>query len=445
MRKRVAPVLREHQEGAGIRNEAAVQGDAVGDRVHRELAHPEVDVARIAVLAGQHPGAAPLREVRSREIGGAADQLRQHRAERLQRVLGCLARRDVLGRGTRRLDVPRAALRPVLGQLRRHPSLELRRLPRVVRTPGLEPRPPFAVAGGAALAGVPARVDVARDFEGRVGPVERFPRSRDLVVAERRAVRGRLARLARRPEPDDGLAAQDRRAIGDRERLADRGVDRVGVVTVHAAHHVPAVGVEAGRGVVGEPPPDLAVDGDVVVVVERDQLAETQRAGERARLVRDPFHQAAVAHEHPGAVVDDGVPVAVEARREDLLRNGHAHGVRESLAERPGGRLDPGRVAVFGVAGGHRVELAEAPQLVERERVAAQVEQGVEEHRAVPVGEHETVPVRPRGIGRIVLQVVVPEHLGDVRHPHRHAGMAGLRTLHRVHGQRADRVGELSA
>ena len=87
--------------------------------------------------------------------------------------------------------------------------------------------------------------------------------------------------------------------------------------------------------------------------------------------------------------------VAVEACRQDLLRDGHAHRVREALAERPGRRLDPGGVAVLGVARGHRVELAEAPQLVERQRVAAQVQQCVEEHRAVPVGEHEAVPVRP--------------------------------------------------
>ena len=158
-----------------------------------------------------------------------------------------------------------------------------------------------------------------------------------------------------------------------------------------------------------------------------------------------PFHQAAVAEEHPRAVVDDGVSVAVEARREDLLRDGHADRVREALAERPGRGLDPGGVAAFGMARGHRVELAEIPQLLERQRVAAQVQQRVEEHRAVTVREHEAVPVGPLGVGRVVSQVVVPEHLGDVRHPHRHAGVAGIRALHRVHGQRADRVGELSA
>ena len=78
------------------------------------------------------------------------------------------------------------------------------------------------------------------------------------------------------------------------------------------------------------------------------------------------------------------------------LGDRHADGVGEALAERSGGGLDAGGVAVLGMARGHRVELAEAPELVEGQRVAAEVEQRVEEHRAVPVREHEAVPVRPR-------------------------------------------------
>ena len=341
--------------------------------------------------------------------------------------------------------MPRTGLRPVFRQSARHPPLELGRVPGVPGAPGFELRPPFPVAFGAPLAGVPACVDVAGDLEGRMRPAQRFARSRDLVVAERCAVRGCLARLVRSAEPDDRLAAQERRAIGDRERVADGGVDRGGVVTVDAADHVPAVGFEPGRGVVGEPSLDVAVDGHVVVVVERDQPAETQRPRKGACLVRDAFHQAAVAEEHPGSVVDDGMGVTVEARRENLLRDRHAHRVREALTERSGRRLDPGCVAVLRMARGHRVELAEIPDLFERQRIAGEVEECVDEHRTVTVGEHEAVAVRPRGIGRIVPKVVVPQHLGDVRHPHRHAGVAGIRSLHRVHGQCANCVGELSA
>ena len=69
-------------------------------------------------------------------------------------------------------------------------------------------------------------------------------------------------------------------------------------------------------------PLDLAVDGDAVVVIEGDQLAQAQRAGQRAGFVGDAFHQAAVAQEDIGVVIDDLVAVAVELAGQHLL--GHA-------------------------------------------------------------------------------------------------------------------------
>ena len=72
--------------------------------------------------------------------------------------------------------------------------------------------------------------------------------------------------------------------------------------------------------------------------------------------------------------------------------------------------------------------------------VAGQVEQGVEQHRAVPGGEHEAVAVRPVRIGRVVLQVARPQHVRHGRCAHRQAGMAGVRSLHRVGREEADRV-----
>jgi hypothetical protein len=58
--------------------------------------------------------------------------------------------------------------------------------------------------------------------------------------------------------------------------------------------------------------------------------------------VADAFHQAAVAEEHIGVVVDDGKAWAVELGRQHVLRQRHADGVRESLAERTGGGLHAG-------------------------------------------------------------------------------------------------------
>jgi hypothetical protein len=86
--------------------------------------------------------------------------------------------------------------------------------------------------------------------------------------------------------------------------LRERGVHRIDVVAVERADDVPAVAFEALAHVVHVPGRDAAVDADAVVVVQRHQLVQLPGAGQRAGLVADAFHQAAVAEEDVGAVVD---------------------------------------------------------------------------------------------------------------------------------------------
>ena len=65
--------------------------------------------------------------------------------------------------------------------------------------------------------------------------------------------------------------------------LRQRRLDGRQIVAGDVANDAPAVGLEAPRGVVGEPVLDVAVDADAVVVVDGDQLGEPERAGQRAR------------------------------------------------------------------------------------------------------------------------------------------------------------------
>ena len=85
----------------------------------------------------------------------------------------------------------------------------------------------------------------------------------------------------------------------------DGGVDRVDVVAVGDPLHVPAVRLEALADVLGEGEVRGAVDGDVVVVVEEDELAQLQVTGEGGGFAADALHQVAVAGEHVGVVIDD--------------------------------------------------------------------------------------------------------------------------------------------
>src|SRR5439155_23217039 len=96
-------------------------------------------------------------------------------------------------------------------------------------------------------------------------------------------------------------------------------------------------------------------------------LAEAEVSREGTRLARDAFHQVAVAGKRPDPVVHHLVAGPVEAVGHQSLRDRHADGVADPLAERPGGGLDAGGETVLGVARRLRSPLAEAPDLLERE------------------------------------------------------------------------------
>jgi hypothetical protein len=133
--------------------------------------------------------------------------------------------------------------------------------------------------------------------------------------------------------------------------------------------------------------------------------------------------------------------VGAERGREMPLGDCHAHGVGEALAERTSGGLDTWGDEILGMAGRKRAELAKPLDLIDRHLlVAEQMEQRVDQHRAMAGRQHETVAVGPGGIGRIELQEPGEQHGGDVGRAHGQAGMTGFRLLDRVHGQRADGV-----
>ena len=200
---------------------------------------------------------------------------------------------------------------------------------------------------------------------------------------------------------------------------------------------VPAVGAEAGRGVVGRREHGVAVDGDVVVVVHHDQVPEPQVAGQRGRLVADALLEAAVAGDGEGVVVLD---VGAEAGAELALGDGHADGVGEPLAERPGRHLDAGGVAALGVARRAGPPLAEAPQVVQLEAEAAQEQQRVLEDRGVAVGEDEAVAVGPGRVGRVEAHDAAEQHVTERRERHGRPLVAGRGGQRRVHGDPADEV-----
>ena len=91
-----------------------------------------------------------------------------------------------------------------------------------------------------------------------------------------------------------------------------------------------------------------------------------------------------------------------------LAAGGHRHAdrVADALAERAGGGLDAGGVAVLRVARGLAAPGAQRLEVLELEAPAAEEELDVEGQAGVPAGQHEAVAAGPVRVGG-----VVPHHL----------------------------------
>ena len=225
---RRAHVVAEHEKGRAVRlHAAAMHCNAVHDRAHRVLADAERDVAA-GPQRREQPAAFEVRVRRFDEVAGAADHRGNRRRERLH---------DLPAGGTR------GELLAGL-ELRQLPLADAARpggVPPLARRPGTRPTSrqsgvPFVFELRAALGAVHMRVDLVRHVEVLVGvPAERLLRRRDLLGAERAAVRLRGVDRVRRTERDVAADDDHRRTRGLRLRRGDRRAQGVEVVDVRRA------------------------------------------------------------------------------------------------------------------------------------------------------------------------------------------------------------------
>ncbi len=165
-------------------------------------------------------------------------------------------------------------------------------------------------------------------------------------------------------------------------------------------------------------------------------------AGQRNRFLADALHQAAVAGDDIGVVVDH---VRAELAGQHALTQGETDRIGDALAQRAGGGLGDGDMAIFRMAGGARAELAEILDLLDVDiLIAGQIGERVEQHRAMAGGQDEAVAVGPMRVLGVELQEAGEEHCGDVGHAHRHAGMSGIGLLNGIGGQEADGIGHVA-
>ena len=270
-------------------------------------------------------------------------------------------------------------------------------------------------------------------------PAQRLLGQTDLVLAQWRAVGTGRILLVRAAVSNVGVTGDQRGTLRLRLCSTDGRLDPIQVVRVHLLH-VPAIGPETGHDVLGKGNVRRAFDRNLVVIVQVNELAQSQVACQTGRLVAQALHQIAIGDDGVRIVIKDRKARPVKGSGQKALGHRHPHPVGKALPQWAGGRLNASGQAILGMSRGTAAPLAKALEFLQWQVVTGQVKQAVEQHRAVPGREDKAVAVGPVRVGRIVTEEASPEYIGRVCHPHRHARVTGFRFLHAVHRQRANRV-----
>src|SRR5208282_3732873 len=244
---------------------------------------------------------------------------------------------------------------------------------------------------------------IVGDEKWRLGRISvKFLGQLHLFYAERIAMRGRRALLMRAAVADDRADPNQRRPAGLRDSIFDRLRQRREVVRILDDLRMPFVSVESPAHVLVKGEFRVPVDSHVIVVVEINDVAQPEMPRDRRCLARYAFHQVAVAANAEDAMIEQPRFVAVEVRLEMLRGHRHADAVAEALTERAGGGLDAGDAPVLGMPRRFAAELAKLLDVVERNVIAGEIEQAVDQHRAVAGGQDETIAPEPFWIFGVV-------------------------------------------
>ncbi|MNS83220.1 hypothetical protein D3C72_1170010 [compost metagenome] len=387
--------------------------------------------------------ARPDGQVRRCQVSRAAEEFWQQRAEGFDRILRRFTAGDFCRVSLQFGDDFFRFRREIFRHVTFHTTGEFCRFLREGFCVSCEFLIPDGLFRLACFFGIPLSVNLRRNFKWRVFPAQLFAGQCNFCVAQRCAVRIVRTGFVWRTETDDGFAHQQGWFVSHSARFFYCAFDRSSIVAINATYNVPAVGFETFSSVVSEPAFNVTINGDAVVIVERNQFAQFQGTGQRAHFVRNAFHHTAVAHEGVGEVVNDVVAWTVELCRQRFLCNRHTDRVRNTLTQRTGSGLNASGVTHFRVTWSFGMQLAEVFQLFDWQRITCEVQQAIDKHRAVAVRQYETVTVSPGRVLRVMVQEITPQDFGNVSHTHRGTRVTGFGFLYCVHAQRTNSISKL--
>ena len=261
----VARVVAEHEKGADVRNHAAVQRHAVGNRAHAEFAYAVADVIAYA-LGRDGDGLLVIGEIRSSQVRRTTNHFWQRRAEKFERVLCGFTRGDFLVDGNRSINSRLQNVSVIRRQLIGQTTFQFWFSNRVRLVP-------FGFLRCTGRLCIKSGIRLGGHFKRRQRPAQIGAGRGDFVAHDGSAVRISRAVFVRRAVTDVGLADDERRARRFRLCRHDGCVHRINALPINWADDIPAVSAETHRRVIAKPALDFAVNRDAVVVVKRDEFA----------------------------------------------------------------------------------------------------------------------------------------------------------------------------
>ena len=178
-----------------------------------------------------------------------------------------------------------------------------------------------------------------------------------------------MARDQRRPRVSDGFR--------------HRTLDVVEIMAI-AFYDMPSGGRIARGDIFAGRQIHSTIDGNPVIIPQNIQSSQAEMTGKANCLVVDTFHQASVACDHPGFMVDEFV---TEHGVQMPLGNCHTNGHRQTLPQRTGRGFNTFEFKIFRVARTWAVQLAEIADVIHRRLcIAGQVQGGVGQHGTMSGG-----------------------------------------------------------
>lgn len=121
-------------------------------------------------------------------------------------------------------------------------------------------------------------------------------------------------------------------------------------ITVTDSLDVPVISFETLEDIFGEGDTSVTIDGDVVIIIEGNELTKLQVTSERASLRGNTFLKTAITEDDIGVVVEDLKTRFVVSSSKLSFSSSQTNGIGDTLTKRTSGDLNTFSINTFRMA-----------------------------------------------------------------------------------------------